>query len=515
MSSNSLPTDLVSLRLALRVGLFLIFALVLGCSADQSQPATGEFALSRLVADGMVMQRDLPVPLWGWGEPGTTVEIQFDNEPLATRVDAEGRWQVTLPPRPAGGPHHLRIRAEGFDREITGVMVGDVWLCSGQSNMEWPVSLAEDAEAEIAAASDSSIRHFAVPRSSSLKPEERLVGGEWTVASPETVGGWTAVGYFFARELRKKVDVPIGLIHSSWGGSRIEPWMSAEALGFESGDHAIRDLAQKLAVEESLLLDKIPAHANQFPTLLYHQMIHPILNYPVRGVLWYQGESNTGPRNAVRYRRLFPGLIEDWRRLYGLEDLPFLFVQLANFMEPAEEPGESDWAVLRESQAKTLELPRTAQVVTIDIGDADDIHPRNKQDVGLRLSLAARHLVYGEEDLVGSGPTYRDHRIEKDRVVLTFDHVGGGLSAEDGELQQFAVAGADRKFVWANARIDGDQVIVQSDAVPEPIAVRYAWSNNPEGANFYNADGLPASPFRTDSFPTGTPVTDREDRSEH
>ncbi len=661
----------------LRVFFCLASVLVLSCSADQPPAETDGFQPSRLIADGMVIQRDLPVPLWGWADPGTDVEVQFDEQSFSGRADAEGRWQVTLPARPAGGPHLLRIRAEDFQREIHDVMVGDVWLCSGQSNMEWPVAQARDAEAEIAVATDRSIRHFAVPRSSSLKPEDRLVGGEWTVASPETVGGWTAVGYFFARELRKEVDVPIGLIHSSWGGSRIEPWMSATALGFRDDEQAAREVARQLEDEESQLLAKIreqlgelPEHdlgmsgskavwadpdlddgnwdemelpgrwegagwtgldgvvwfryrfalsadelkalrangkparvglgmiddtdtawlngrqigglersydvprvypipiedlregdnviavrvtdtglgggiygppemlfleldghrrslasewrfrigsfsydpstnANQFPTLLYNQMIHPILDYPVRGVLWYQGESNAGPEDAYPYRLRFPGLIQDWRRRYGLDDLPFLFVQLANFMKPAEQPGESDWAVLRESQSQTLELPQTAQAVIIDIGDADDVHPRNKQDVGLRLSLAARHLVYGEESLVWSGPTYREHRIEQDRVVLTFDHVGGGLLAKDGELEQFAIAGADRRFVWAKAWIEGDRVIVRSEAVPEPIAVRYAWSNNPEGANLYNVEGLPASPFRTDSFPTAAALPER------
>ena len=655
-------------------------------------PGTEELSLSRLFGDGMVIQRDVEVPVWGWGAPGSTVQVQLAADPsvegaslelFSTEVDEIGRWRVTLPPRSAGGPYVLSVEGSDMRREVADIWVGDVWLCSGQSNMEWSVASSQDAEAEIAAATDGGIRHFAVPRSSALRPQADLAGGDWTVASPETVGDWTAVGYYFARELREHVDVPVGLVHASWGGSRIEPWMSAEALGFDSPESAAELLEEHIEDQEKRLfaavrkqLGKIPkrdpglkggqavwadpelddsewdemalpgrwegsgwpgldgvvwfryhfsldaeslralrkegssasvglgkiddsdeawlngrpiggmdrsydvprvyslpldalqagdnvvavrvtdfelgggiygsdemlflelgdtrhslagpwryrigeasyqpeAEAIKVPTLLYNQMIHPMTPFPVRGVLWYQGESNAGPGDALAYRNLFQRLILDWRARRGQEDLPFLFVQLANFMQPAKEPSESQWALLRESQSLALDLPKTAQAVTIDIGDGDDVHPRNKQDVGRRLALAARHMVYEEPDLVWSGPTYREHRVEGDRVILGFDHVGAGLTAVGGSLQEFAVAGADRRFVWAEASIDGNEVVVHSPQVPEPVAVRYAWGDNPEKANFYNVTpdgsvGLPASPFRTDDFSVNV-LADEED----
>lgn len=634
---------------------FLALALV--------HPADADLRLSRLIGEGMVLQRDVPVAIWGWAEEGTEVTVTFDGQAHAARTGADGRWTVTLPARGAGGPYRMTIDGGGESFEIGDVLVGDVWLCSGQSNMEFPVSRALDFPAEAAAATDRKIRHFQVPKSSAGRPEEELAGGEWVVTSPETVGDFTAVGYFFARELRRHVDVPIGLLHSSWGGSRIEPWMSAEALGLgddeedayqvverqmkEESARRLADLRKKigdvpdedqgmdgdrpvwadpalddsgwermslpgrweelgypgldgvvwfrrtlsLTAEEAaaateiglgkiddgdvvwingrrvggleLSWDKLrvyalgagtlhagenvvavrvedtgggggmygPAdamyldlgdkrrpldgewlfrvgafrfdpnnNANQFPTLLYNKMIYPMLSYPIKGVLWYQGESNTGPDDAYKYRSLFVTMIEDWRRLWRVGDFPFLFVQLANYLAPVEEPSESNWAMVRESQSAALVLPKTAQAVIIDIGDADDVHPRDKQDVGLRLSLAARHVAYGEKDIVYSGPTYRDHEIRDGKVVLAFDHVGGGLVARGGDLREFAIAGADLHFVWAQAKIDGEKIVVWSDGVPEPVAVRYAWADNPDGANLYNSEGLPASPFRTDDW---------------
>lgn len=621
--------------------------------------SAAELRLARLASDGMVMQRDLEVPVWGWAAAGDEVAVTFRGATYTARADASGAWTVRLPPTPAGGPYELTVAAGDERLRVEDVLVGDVWICSGQSNMEWVVADSNDAAAEVAAAGDLKIRHFKVPHSWAPEPQEALAGGEWEPADSVHVGDFTAVGYFFARELRKHVDVPIGLIHSSWGGSRIEPWMSAAALGLDRAglekiqewerdherqvleqirarigelperdegladgravwaDPALDDsgwdslavpgrwegagfegmdgiawyrtafeltadearagarlglgliddsdvswvngqevgrmerawnVARVYAVPPSFLRPgknvvavrvedtgggggiygdpellyvetggsrrplagswkfkvgmatvNLDGNKNQVPTVLYNKMIHPLLRYPIKGVLWYQGESNAGPDDAFAYRELFTGMIEDWRRGWGLGDFPFLFVQLANFMAPVAEPAESSWALLRESQSAALALANTAQAVIIDIGDADSVHPRNKQDVGLRLALAARKVAYGE-DIVCSGPVYRSHEVRDGRVVVELDHVGGGLVARGGEPRGFAVAGADRHFVWAEAAIEGDRVVVWSDAVPDPVAVRYAWGDNPEDANLYNAEGLPASPFRTDDW---------------
>jgi sialate O-acetylesterase len=622
--------------------------------------SAAELRLSRLVSDGMVVQRDVEVPVWGWAAADEDVTVTFRGAAYAARADASGAWRVRLPATAAGGPYEISVAAGDERVDVRDVLVGDVWICSGQSNMEWRVADSDRAAEEIAAAGDLRIRHFKVPQSWAREPEATLAGGEWLTADPAHVGDFTAVGFFFARELRRHVDVPIGLVNTSWGGSRIEPWMSAAALGLDRAALAevmererdyerqvlerVRERIGRLPEHDEGLVDgravwadpelddggwdalvvparweeegfdgmdgvawyrtaleltaeearagvrlglgaiddsdvswvnghrvggmerswnvprvyEVPAaalragrnvvavrvedtgggggiygdpellyveaggtrrplagtwkfkvglatvsvdgHKNQVPTLLYNKMIHPLLPYPIKGALWYQGESNAYPGDDLRYRELFKGMIEQWRRDWRRGDFPFLFVQLAAFMAPAAEPGESSWALLRESQSAALALPDTAQAVTIDVGDADDVHPRNKQDVGRRLALAARSLAYREE-LVYSGPVYRRHEATDGRVVVEFDHVGGGLAARGGALQAFAVAGADRRFVWARAAIEDGRVVVWSEDVPDPVAVRYAWADNPEGANLYNAAGLPASPFRTDAWP--------------
>ena len=624
--------------------------------------AAAELRLAGPFGDGAVIQRDVAFPVAGTATPGAKVVVEAGGRSHATTADAAGRFRVELPPMPAGGPLDLAITAGDERLLVRDVMVGDVWVCSGQSNMEWAVADSMNAAAEIAAAGDPAIRHFKVPRSWAAEPEPSLAGGAWQPADSAHVGEFTAVGYFFARELRRAVPVPIGLINTSWGGSRIEPWMSAAALGLSAAD-AERLLAAERTYEEQVLarirarlgglptqdaglawgravwadpsLDDsaweriaVPArweeagfegmdgvawyrtefelgeaearagirlglgtiddsdtawvngrevghterawnrprvyavppaylrpgrnvltvrvedtgggggiwgdagllyveatgqkrslagnwrfrpsvvtvnldfHKNEVPAVLYNKMIHPLLAYPVRGFLWYQGESNTAPADALAYRKLFPAMIRDWRAGWGRGDLPFLWVQLANYLPAVAEPSESGWALLRESQSAALALPNTAQAVAIDIGVADDIHPRDKQEVGRRLALAARAVAYGEE-LEFSGPVYRRHEVRDRQVVIEFAHVGGGLVARGeagGNLRGFAVAGTDRRFVWAEATLRGDRVIVSSDRVPEPVAVRYAWADNPEGANLFNAAGLPASPFRTDDW---------------
>lgn len=626
-------------------------------------PLAGEIQLGKLFTNGMVIQRGIEVPVWGWGAAGETVRVTFDGNNYKGTADANGKWMVRLPAMTAGGPYKMHLVGKSGELLLEDIWVGDVWVCSGQSNMEWQVAISGNAAAEIAAANDPMIRHFKVPRSSAKTPQDTLLGGEWQVAGPKTVGGFTAVGYYFARELRKSVDVPIGLLNTSWGGSRLEPWMHANALGIADAETAIDDIrkAQEVFVRQVRAeleaavgplpdndagmdgdtplwadpelddsgWDKIPTPAlwesdkyqgldgigwyrgtfelseaeaanpveigvgqiddsditwvngvevgrmemqynkpriypvpvevlrpgvnhiairvedtgggggiwgeaglmyvkagnnvrslagewrfkvgafisynqifdNQVPTILYNQMVHPILDFPITGALWYQGESNAGPDDAYKYRELFPKMIRDWRERWNVGEFPFLFVQLANFMAVDDQPMDSDWAILRESQSATLTVPNTAQAVIIDIGDAIDIHPRNKQDVGLRLALAARKLAYGE-DVVYSGPVYKSQEILEQKVAITFDHIGSGLEAKDkyGYLKGFAIAGADKKFVWAKAQIKGDKVYVWNEAVKTPVAVRYAWGNNPEDANLYNVEGLPASPFRTDEW---------------
>jgi len=459
-----------------------------------------EIRPSALFTDGVVLQRGFEIHVWGTAGLGSKVAVTLGRLEAASTTDADGHWSVRFPAMEAGGPYEMVVEGSGYEHRVRDVMIGDVWVASGQSNMEWQLSASRDSEVEIAGADDPLIRHFKVPHIWSEIPVDTVVGGPWSYAVPEQVGDFSAVAYFFARELRKHVDVPIGILNTSWGGSRIEPWMTPEALGY--------DQAQ---VEAVLAADRqLPGPArNRVPLVLHNAMIHPLLPFPIRGAIWYQGESNgnAGDEDAFVYRDLFPAMIEDWRGRWGVGDFPFLWVQLANFRAPDAQPAESSWAILRESQSAALSVANTAQAVIIDIGEADDIHPRNKQDVGLRLSLAARHLAYGE-DIVYSGPTYRSHRVSGGVITVEFDHIGQGLAGNSGEgtpgpgipLGGFAVAGMDGEFHWADAHIEGSTVVVSSPRVPSPVAVRYAWGDNPDRANLFNADGLPASPFRTDTW---------------
>jgi sialate O-acetylesterase len=429
--------------------------------------AWGDVQLHVLFSDNMVLQRQMAVPVFGTGEPGESIEVAFKDQKKTAIADAAGQWVVRLDPLEAGGP--LELTVVGKNRvTIRNVMVGDVWICGGQSNMEWTVGASAHAAQEIAAATQPAIRCFKVGRNPTTRPL-RNVRGAWLEASPRTVGQFTAVGYFFARELRKKLDVPIGLISSNWGGTAIEPWISAQSPdGGRAGSN------------------------------LFNGMIHPLIPFGIKGVIWYQGESNTGRPDL--YRTRFPALIADWRKHWGQGDFPFLFVQLANFRAPATQPGDSGWAELREAQAMALKVPQTGMAVAIDIGDTRDIHPRNKQEVGRRLALAAMKVAYGQKDVVGSGPLYQSMSIEGNRIRIHFEQVGGGLVCNQEPLKHFAIAGEDRRFVWASARIAGQSVVVWNESIAKPVAVRYAWAENPQGCNLYNKEGLPTSPFRTDNW---------------
>jgi len=621
-------------------------------------PAAHAVELSRIFADGMVVQRDQPVQVWGQAAPGARVVVAFADRDGTAQADASGHWSLELPALPAGGPHVMRIDDGAGARVLQDVLVGDVWLASGQSNMEWPIAQSADPEGEIARATDPQIRHFKIPKSWAGTPQAQLVGGEWVASSPQAAGKFSAVAHFFARELRKVTGVPIGIIDSTWGGSRIEAWMDAPSQGLDEkalaqqastlraqDEQALARTRRNLARWPDLPVDdagwqsaatdasawtpiKVPAlweatgwngmdgvawyrttftltaeeaaagvtlgvgriddsdttwvngtqvgqthmqynlprrytvpasalHAgvnhvavrvsdfgggggihgntaevfvqpqgaaprtladwsfrpssvsvalvddkNQHPTLLYNAMIHPLQPYALRGVIWYQGESNANTvADALKYRTQFPEMIQQWRRQWQAPELPFLWAQLANFSSGVDQGDQSPWAVLRESQSATLSLPATAQVVTIDIGNPTDIHPLNKQDVGKRLALAARHVAYGES-LGYHGPVHTQAQFSSGTATLAFDAGASALAVRGGgtRVHGFALAGADRVFHPAEAALLDGRVVVRSDAVKTPVALRYGWSDNPADADLVNAAGLPASPFRTDAW---------------
>jgi len=501
-------------------------------------PAVGAVKLPAVIGDHMVIQRGLPVKVWGTAEAGEKVTVSLAGKTQAAAADKDGKWAVTLPPMDAGGPMDMTVA--GTNRlTVKDILVGEVWVCSGQSNMAWTVRGAANPDEETAAAKYPKIRMFTVARKTADTPQPDC-GGAWSICSPKTAGNFSAVGYFFGRSVHKALNVPVGLINTSWGGTRAEPWTSragmkampmfagalkdwdARVAGFdpnkveEEFTKAQEQYKARLAkwakdVAAAKAAGKTPprkprrprrrgnvAGSPQRPANLFNGMIAPLIPLGIRGAIWYQGESNAG--QGYKYRTLFPGMITDWRKNWGQGDFPFLFVQLANFRARAAQPGDSAWAELREAQAMTLKLPATGMAVIIDIGAAKNIHPKNKQDVGGRLALAARAIAYGEK-IVYSGPMYKSMSAKGNKVTLTFDHVGGGLKAAGGgKLVGFAVAGADKKFVWADAAIAGETVVVSSATVAKPVAVRYAWGDNP-ACNLTNAEGLPGSPFRTDDWP--------------
>ena len=624
----------------------------------------GDIRLPALISDGMVLQRDAKVKLWGWAENGEKVTLSFLNSIYYTTTNEKGEWMITLSGLKAGGPYTMTLNGSNIV-VVDNIVIGDVWLCSGQSNMELPMRRVSPLyQDEIDGAENPFIRQFAVPQHYKFNtPNTDLESGTWQQADPKTVLNFSAVAYFFAKALYDQYHVPIGLINASLGGSPAEAWLSEEALkqfpekynealrfrdqslidsiehsdrqrikawyellgqkdeGYRdpsgpwykpdynasSWDHmqvpgywtdeSLKDLdgviwfrkeinvpasmtgkpaklilgrivdadsvfingvfvgtvsyqypPRRYTIPDSLLkagnniltvrvinnagpggfvpdkpyeiiagkekLDlkgdwqyKIgasmePLRGETFirwkPLGLFNGMISPLLNYSIKGAIWYQGESNAG--RPLEYRELLAALISDWRKNWNQGDFPFLYVQLPNFMEAKDQPGESNWALLREAQLRTLSVPNTAMAVAIDIGEWNDIHPLNKKDVGRRLALAARKVAYGDNTLVSSGPIYQSMKVEGNRVILSFSNIGSGLQAKGGELKGFAIAGADRQFVWAKAKIDHDRIIVWSEKVTEPVAVRYAWADNPDRANLYNLENLPASPFRTDEF---------------
>lgn len=643
-------------------------------------PAHAEVRLPAIIGDNMVLQRGMKARIWGTSDPREKVTVIFEKTSLHTVADTRGHWEVWLPPLEAGGPFELTIKGANV-LTVKNILVGEVWLCSGQSNMEWPLVNTLDGADAVKNANHPQIRLFTVAKQTSVSPLTD-VEGRWVVTTPEEAAHFSAVGYFFGRELHQQLKVPVGLIDSSWGGTPAEAWTSHEALvsapalrpileryqssltappqtketyaralaeweeknlhldpgnkGEASGyadpatltadwskidlpnqietagmlidgavwfrrvvevpeswsgkdlvlnltpidDHdityfngtkigstgretpnsymvprkyvvpgslvhsgpnviAIRvfdsageggfsrggamsigptgsgesdvislrgtwDYKVELALEPkrpdwSIRPEAIGVSNQNNPSNLYNAMIAPLVPFAIRGVIWYQGESNAG--RAYQYRTLFPVMIRDWRKAWG-RNFPFYFVQLANWRARKTEPGESDWAELREAQLMTLTEPQTGMAVTIDIGDENDIHPRNKLDVGRRLAAWALSKTYGRS-VIASGPLFDRFSIEDNKVVIRFKHAGGLKTFDGGPVKGFAIAGADRRFVWAEARIEGETVVVSSPSVPRPVAVRYAWADNPIG-NLHNKAGLPASPFRTDDWPVVT-----------
>ena len=464
--------------------------------------------LHALFTDHMVLQQGKPVPVWGYADHGEAVTVEFGGQKVKT-VATEGRWMVKLGKLKASAePAVLRVTGKN-SLEVKDVLVGEVWVCSGQSNMEWPLNRSDKSEAAIAAAANPNIRLFTVPKLRSPTPVEDIKS-QWTECNPETVKNFTAVGYFFGRDLQKSLNVPIGLIHTSWGGSPAEVWMSDDVL--KTNPSYRRDIVDGYFASFQNWAKTRQGFPPWRPSELYNGMINPLLPAAIAGAIWYQGESNAG--RAWQYRDLFSDMIRNWRRDFKQGDFPFFCVQLApwdknkkrSIEEITKEPVESDWAELREAQdyaAKTLR--KVGVAVITDVGDKDDIHPTKKEPVGGRLALLARKVAYGE-NVVKTGPTFRKTMRAKNKIAVYFDNVGKGLGVEGDTITGFAVAGEDRKWHWATATIDKERknrVWVSSPDVPSPIAVRYGWADYPV-VNLKNSEGLPASPFRSDWWPAIT-----------
>jgi sialate O-acetylesterase len=509
-----------------------------------SSPMLADVKLAILFCDHMVLQQGMSVPVWGTAGPGEQVVVSLGQHKQTTTAGPDGKWMVRLADVETGGPFEMTVTGRNT-LTVKDIYVGEVWLCSGQSNMDMTVAredrywcgVQNEAE-EVAATKYSLIREFKVRLKMTDTPQTD-VEGQWVVCSPQTVGRFSATAYFFARELHKKLNVPVGLVTSSYGASTAEAWTSRTALEarpelvflldayaqkkkeYDPNGAAAQkyraameqwEKAAAQAKAEGKDRPKEPKNPNpkqdqHNPCVLYNGMIAPLAPYAIRGVIWYQGESS-GP-TADKYFNLMETLIQNWRQMWGQGDFPFLFVQLANNGKLATQPDGSGWmARVREGQLKTLTVPNTAMAVAIDIGDANNIHPKNKQEIGLRLALAARALAY-HESIPYSGPIYDSMTIEGSAVRLRFKHTDGGLVAKGEKLVGFGIAGEDSNFVWADAKIDGDTIVVSSLQVAKPIAVRYGWADNPP-VNLYNKAGLPASPFRTDGAVTSPATLDMQ-----
>lgn len=640
------------------VGTLIIIILI-------SFTANAKIKLPTLVKDNMVLQRDIPIPVWGWADAGENIQLVFNNKIYHTTADSTGKWTIKLNSTPAGKAFEILIKSSTDEVRLTNILVGDVWLCAGQSNMEYTFNNSRANKlyaSDIAGSVNDNIRQIKINKQFSDTIMNNVQASEWLSASPENLLSFSAVAYFYAKELNERYNIPIGLIYNNWGGTKAESWTSEEALkpfpqyaenirflhdkdalqtriekykerivnweiktseedkGYQSetpwympelNDHDWLNIAQSdlwnthefknvsgsfwfrkelsipiknikkdahiylcrvddldstyfngvkiggypnrdrvrdykipvallregknqltvrvmnwggtggMILEDPMKLivdsNEIPIEGDwkyrqgftsegrpglynvqDLPTTLFNGMIAPIIPYAIKGVIWYQGESNAN--KATEYRDLFIAMINDWRNHWGQGDFPFIYQQLVNYKQPVNEPCHSEWAELREAQRQTLySIPNVAMAVGIDIGEANDIHPVNKKDIGKRLALAARKIAYHEKKLLASGPTYKSMKIEGNKIILRFSNIGKGLVAKGGTLRHFAIAGENNKFVWAEAVIKRNTIIVSSKEVESPKTVRYAWADNPEGCNLYNTEGLPATPFSTDN----------------
>ena len=492
-------------------------------------PACADVTLPALFSDGMVLQRDMNVPIWGWADPGEKITITIPNQQLTAVADDKGRWRATFEPLAAGGMMDIVVKGNN-EVKIKDVQIGDVWLCSGQSNMEWRLADSRDADLEMPAAVYPNIRLFTIGGEGKDTPQEKLQGN-WEKCTPQTAAEFSAVGYFFGRQMHQNVKVPIGLIDNAWGGSACEAWVPREKLeanplfqpmlaAYDEQIAEFNQLPGKNYAEKLPAWQKRATAAQQAgepdppgtpwwsnpitgqyrPANLYNARIAPLIPFAIRGVIWYQGESNV--RRAYEYDELFPLMITTWREAWRQGEFPFLFVQLADFLPEQEQPDDSGWAELRAAQTATLDkTPNTGQAVIIDLGETNDIHPRNKQDVAKRLSRLALAKSYGQK-IAADSARYKSMYKQGDRILIRFQGVNGKLrSLDDKPLTGFAIAGSDRKWVWANAKIVSDsEVEVRSDKVRDPFAVRYGWADNPV-CNLYDTAHLPVTPFRTDQWP--------------
>ena len=495
-------------------------------------PAFADLKLPHLFSDGMVLQRETSAKIWGWTDPNAPVKVSFGGEDHGTRADQNGDWHVELKGLKAsakGG--ELIVEAAGTKKVIKDVLVGEVWLASGQSNMEWRVANSSGAKEEIAGANDPLLRVFVSANVAENKPQKDWQGS-WKATKPENTASFTAVGYYFAKRLRTELNVPVGVVECAWGGKPVEAFTSAEALaelpagkallakkaqavnGYdakkaeENFQKQLKVFKEKLAKWEKdkkgrkprgprLAAD--PGKNPSMPATIYNGMIAPIVGYGNRGAIWYQGESNAGRGTASSYEELLGCMVADWRQRWG-HDLSFYWVQLANFREPTMEPGaESDWVVVQDEMRRALKsIPKSGMAVINDIGDAKDIHPKNKHDVGARLARWALAQDYGKKDVVVSGPLYSGMEKKDGKIMISFDHADGLKTSDGKELARFEIAGADGKWKWAKAKIDHDKVVLWHDDIKDPAKARYAWAANPLGANLVNGEDLPTSCFTTE-----------------
>jgi sialate O-acetylesterase len=470
-----------------------LIALVMGTCSE----AKAFMKPAAIFTDNAVLQRGISLPVWGTANDGQVVTVTLNGQ-KARATTREGKWMVRFKPMKEGGPFTLTMVAENTIT-MTNIFVGEVWLCSGQSNMQWPLAETDNADAFIASSKDEGLRLFTVPLATSTNPVSDLSGGSWQTCNPDTVRNFSAVAYHFGRQLRKSLGLHVGLIHSSYGGSIIQAWTAAPYI--------------KSDPESSRYLGNLPEWAqgsqNGF-SLLYNAMIAPIVPYGMRGVIWYQGEGNTESTEPDHYRTAFPLLIRNWRDAWGQGDFPFLFVQLPlwahdGFFHVSVDPAGTGWAVLRQSQLETSQhVKNTAMVVIMDLGDKEHIHPRQKEQVGERLALAAQNKAYGQ-DLDYKGPLFQSMKVRENKAVLTFEPSRSDLAAHGDEITGFTIAGADQKFYPAQAKITGKRKMeIWNDQIPKPVAVRYGWANYAV-VNMFNQAGLPMCPFRTDSWPPERP----------